>query len=274
MLQGYDVSNHQAGLDLSTLSSDFFIMKATEGLGFVDAYCDAWIQWCINNNKPFGFYHFMTAQNPVAQADYFVNNTKNYFGKGIPVLDFEANGLLLGSSGAKQFLDRVFELTGVRPLIYTSSSVTFQHNWTDVVNANYGLWVADYSSKAPAVKYWSSYAMWQHTSTPLDHNYFYGDVTAWNKYVGKSAPSVAPAPPVSSNEMWVDELGDAWTKTTGTHTLTTAANLRYGARPTSNLITTLPAGSKINYDAKSNHGGYTWLRQPRANGSFGYIVQV
>jgi hypothetical protein len=26
--------------------------------------------------------------------------------------------------------------------------------------------------------------MWQHTSTPLDHNYFYGDAKAWNAYAG------------------------------------------------------------------------------------------
>ena len=37
-------SNHQAGLDLGKVPCDFVICKATEGTGFVDKYCDGWIQ--------------------------------------------------------------------------------------------------------------------------------------------------------------------------------------------------------------------------------------
>ena len=37
------------------------------------------------------------------------------------------------------------------------------------------------------------------------------------------------------------------------------------------LITPLPAGSDIKYDAYSRHDGFVWLRQPRQSG-YGYLV--
>lgn len=43
-LNGIDISNHQAGLDLAKVSADFVICKATEGTGFVDPYCNGFIQ--------------------------------------------------------------------------------------------------------------------------------------------------------------------------------------------------------------------------------------
>ncbi|WP_192944522.1 GH25 family lysozyme [Ligilactobacillus agilis] len=76
---------------------------------------------------------------------------------------------------------------------------------------------------------------------------------------------------IKSNTSWTDDLGDKWTKESGTFTLYTPINLRYGARTNSMLITTLPTGSVVKYDAWSRHGGYIWLRQPRANG-YGYLV--
>ena len=47
MLRGIDISNWQAGLDADSVfpNVDFVICKATEGVGFVDGYCDSWVQW-------------------------------------------------------------------------------------------------------------------------------------------------------------------------------------------------------------------------------------
>ncbi|MBB1085220.1 hypothetical protein LTY21_00245 [Limosilactobacillus fastidiosus] len=38
-----------------------------------------------------------------------------------------------------------------------------------------------------------------------------------------------------------------------------------------NVASELPAGSVIDYDAWSRHNGEVWLRQPRADGQYGYI---
>ena len=86
MLNGIDISSWQNGLQLSTSDADFYVMKATEGTSYVDRCCDPWVQWCIDNGKPWGFYHFMGKADPIAQADFFYENCKNYFGRGVPML--------------------------------------------------------------------------------------------------------------------------------------------------------------------------------------------
>ena len=53
-MNGIDISNHQAGLDLGKVPCDFVICKATEGTGFVDKYCDGWIQKALAMGKSVG----------------------------------------------------------------------------------------------------------------------------------------------------------------------------------------------------------------------------
>lgn len=48
---------------------------------------------------------------------------------------------------AKTFLDRVFNVTGIKPLIYMSESVVRSYDWTSIAEAGYGLWVAKYRDK-------------------------------------------------------------------------------------------------------------------------------
>lgn len=75
----------------------------------------------------------------------------------------------------------------------------------------------------------------------------------------------------NSGKVWRDNLGDVWHKENGTFTANTWLNLRWGARTSSSRIALLGPGQTVKYDAWSNHGGYIWVRQPRANG-YGYVV--
>lgn len=181
-MQGYDVSNWQSGYSTDWLisTSDFLIMKATEGLDFTDGYCDGWVQACRNVGHPWGFYHFARNNDPIAEADYFVDSTVNYFGEGIPVLDWED-----GQSVAwvNAFVERVHERTGVWPWIYANP-------WRfrlGGVNENCGRWVASYPGGTPSPDARPAadgvpVCCWQYTSTPLDTNYFYGDAETWRAY--------------------------------------------------------------------------------------------
>ena len=112
-LNGIDISNYQRGLDLAQVPCDFVICKATEGTTIVHNTCDPWIQQAIKLGKLWGFYHFMNGEDPIAQAKHFVASCRNYFGNGIPVLDYEMYGRI-GTDKAKQFLDYVYDQTGVR----------------------------------------------------------------------------------------------------------------------------------------------------------------
>ena len=212
-MNGIDISNWQAGINLSNIAFDFLIARATEGIGCVDKYCDGYIQQAIKLGKPFGFYHFARPTNdPVREADFFYNNCRGYFGKGIPILDWES-GNTSNVAWAKRWLDRVYQLSGVKPVIYMSESVVNANNWSAVVAADYGLWVAKYrdnnpdynynmanAGSRPNVKWWKFYCMWQWTSSGrlngyngnLDCDVFYGDAATWDKYVGKSTSTTKP----------------------------------------------------------------------------------
>lgn len=204
MLKGIDISHHQKGLDLSKIDFDFVIIKATEGIGYVDECCDGFFQQALKLKKKIGFYHFARPVNDaVKEAQYFYSQTKNYFGKAIPVLDWEMENKW-DVAWAKRWLDEVYRLSGVKPMIYMSASVMRGYDWSPVVAGDYGLWIASYGKNVvssnynhnwavkPAVKWWPFIAMWQWGSQMrldgwsgnLDANEFYGDAAAWDKYAG------------------------------------------------------------------------------------------
>nr|CAA62097.1 lysin [Lactobacillus phage phig1e] len=62
-----------------------------------------------------------------------------------------------------------------------------------------------------------------------------------------------------------------WVKESKHYTLKTAVKLRTGASTSSNVITTLPAGTTVKTDQAIIQGGYRWVRQPRFNGH-GYLA--
>lgn len=236
-MNGIDISMWQRDINLSAVKADFVIVKATEGIGYVDKTCDKFFQKALSLGKKIGFYHFArpTKNNdPVREADFFYENCKGYFGKAIPILDWEAENKQ-NVAYAKAWLDRVYQRSGVKPVIYMSESVANAYNWSSVANADYGLWVAKYrdnnpdynynmanAGSRPRVKWWKFYCMWQWTSTGrlngysgnLDCNVFYGDGTTWDKYAGKSGTTqpVKPTQPVKKpNEEIANEvINGAW----------------------------------------------------------------
>ena len=223
-LKGIDISHYQNGINIANLDVDFVVCKATEGVGYVDECCDKFYQQAKKVGKKLGVYHFARpdlGNTAIAEADYFIKETLGYHKEAILVLDWE-RGNLKNVTWAKQWLDRVYENTGVKPLIYMSASVMRSADWSSVVKADYGLWVANYGAnngvanesafnKYP-LKYWTFYALWQYTSVGrlsgynanLDLNYFSGDKAAWDKYAGGSpSASTSTTKPVEKS---VDEL--------------------------------------------------------------------
>lgn len=221
-LKGIDISNYQRGLDLSKIDCDFVIIKATEGKSYVDKSCDTFFQKALSLGKKLGIYHFANNSDNTAkqEADWFIQNTQGYIGKAIPILDWEDN-ITDNVPWALEWLQRVEEAYGCKPMIYMSESVVNRYDWSSVVAGNYGLWVAKYRdylpdynydmSKAgnmPSIKYWNEYAMWQWTSSGrlngwngnLDCNVFYGDATAWDKYVGSGSGSNMPSNPITPQQ--------------------------------------------------------------------------
>ncbi|HJD73416.1 MAG TPA: LysM peptidoglycan-binding domain-containing protein [Enterobacter roggenkampii] len=76
----------------------------------------------------------------------------------------------------------------------------------------------------------------------------------------------------TTGQSWRDQLGDTWHREDGTFTSNSFINLRWGAKVNSSRIATITPGQTVKYDAWSRHGGYVWVRQPRANGQYGYLA--
>ena len=218
MLKGIDISHWQKGIDLGAIDVDFVIIKATEGNGYTDVMCDTFYQKAKSLGKKLGVYHFARpdlGNSGEEEADWFIKETLGYHKEAMLVLDWES-GDLTNVAWAKAWLDRVYSKTGVKPVIYMSASVMHSADWSSVVNADYGLWVANYGTNDGTaqesvfdrypLKYWSFYALWQYTSKGrlngyngnLDLNYFSGDGTAWDKYAGGSPSSSKPSNPVET----------------------------------------------------------------------------
>lgn len=215
-MRGIDISHWQQGINLATVGCDFVIIKATQGTKFVDPCCNKFYQAAKKAGKKLGVYHFADGKSSgTAEADHFIQNVKGYIGEAILVLDWEADALKKGVAYAKEFLDRVFEVTGVRPLIYMSKSVCREYDWSSVVATNYGLWMAQYANKKPTSyqdKPWTDskglgafkgYAIHQYSSKgqlpgyggDLDLDIAYMTPAAWDKYA-KANPVLMKDKPV------------------------------------------------------------------------------
>lgn len=264
-MNGIDISNWQRGIDLTKVPCDFVIVKATEGTSYVSPDCDRAFQQAMGAGKKLGVYHFASGLDANAEADFFVKNIKGYIKKAILVLDFEAKAVSRGPAWAKQWMDRVFSLTGVKPLIYMSNSVVHQYDWSAVVAADYGLWNAGYYAygtkfygykpDAPlrgGTGKWPGAAIYQYSSEgrlsgyngDLDINVFYGDAKAWDAYAGGKgdsqiptpAPKPQPAPTPNPSMTYTVQSGDTLSGIAAKYGTTVAALVRLNGIANPDLI--------------------------------------
>lgn len=207
-MDGIDVSNWQRGIEVDEMDMDFVICKATEGTSYINPDCDRVYQDAKNSGKKTGVYHYASGGDALAEAKFFVDNISDYIGEAILVLDFEADAVNEGVGWAKDFLDAVYNMTGVKPLIYMSRSVVNRYDWSSVHDAGYGLWVAAYykgyatiygfednPTLYGSVDAWEGeLALYQYTSSGrlsgwsgnLDLDKFYGDESTWDAFAGYS----------------------------------------------------------------------------------------
>lgn len=211
-LNGIDISNWQAYIDLAAVPADFIIAKATQGTGYVSPDCARQVEQARQLGKRFGVYHYVSGGNAIAEANFFVDNCANWVGKGLFCIDWESNeNSAWGDEGyLEQVVAQVWTRTGIPPIIYASASRYAQV--APVANRqNCGLWIAQYASSNPTgyqVTPWNEGAydclIRQYTeagllpgySGSLDLNKFYGDGAVYDQYVtGGSGSNVAPSQP-------------------------------------------------------------------------------
>lgn len=245
---------------------DVIMVKATQGTGYVNPKCDTDYQAAKKKGKLLGFYHYCGGGNAKAEAQYFYKNTKNYVEEAVPAVDWESyqNASWGNSNYVRQFIDEYHNLSGVWPLIYVQESAINQ-----VANCakDCGLWVAKYPSmdwkswNVPKMRVntypWSTYTVWQFTGDNMDRNLVNTTRDGWKKLAKGSNTKAKKS---------------TWKKKSGTFVLGQALEAHKSPRIESNAIAKLKKGDIIKFDAMLQGPKRLWLRQPRANGTYGYIV--
>lgn len=214
-MNGIDVSNWQAGIDLAAVPADFVIMKATQGTTYISPDCDRQYQQAKKAGRLLGVYHYVDGSGAVAEADFFVKNIQGYIGEAILVLDWESeqNSAWGNEAYLEQLARRVIERTGVKPIIYVMQSRLAQAKPV-ADRLECGLWVAQYADNNPtgyqahpwnegayacAIRQYTSAGRLPGYNGNLDLNIAYMDCKAWMKYAAKngSKPAAAPSKPAA-----------------------------------------------------------------------------
>ena len=150
-LNGVDISSYQSSLNIAAVPADFVIVKATEGTGYTNPCFRAHADATLSSGKLLGIYHYISGGNWRAEAEYFVNTVKDYIGRAVLALDFESGGNSAYDDTAylQQCAQTVYNLTGVRPLLYGGQR---DYGRLAVVSKaiNCGLWICLlYTSPSP-----------------------------------------------------------------------------------------------------------------------------
>ncbi len=184
MLLGCDISHYNLVNKMDYGRYDFYIIKATEGKSFIDKKWKTHLSHVLMKKKLYGFYHYARPEynTPEVEAEHFVKQVGKYAGNCIYTLDWEDNALRFPVQWALDWLNKVYELTGVKPLIYCQAS--YCKKLTPIFKANYGLWVAQWNKtiKKPNTGVYPFYAIWQYTNEPIDLDKFNGNIEQWYAY--------------------------------------------------------------------------------------------
>jgi len=171
-IYGIDVSHWQGDIDWSALKIDFAILKASQGTAMVDNKLEQNKFRARKQGILLGYYHYANGGDARKEAEHFVKSVGEILPGEFLVLDWEINHAT-PDAWCRAFLDRVFELTGIRPLFYTYEARIKSTNWDKVIAGNYGLWIAKYGKNdgtmgaQPFIGKWGFYVIWQYSSAGM-----------------------------------------------------------------------------------------------------------
>jgi peptidoglycan hydrolase-like protein with peptidoglycan-binding domain len=234
-LQGIDVSNWK-DIDV-TKAKDFVIVQTTWGAGGlngtnlrngVSTIADKQVTAALRAGKLMGFMHYPMNRGASKEAEFFRKNCLNYFGLGIPMIDWEAqdNSAVNDAAVFELYLIAFEKMQGGPGIAYFQASL-YSKLAPVCKKRNWGIMVAQYATTDPTgiqEHPWNegaySCAIRQYSSageigvgTHVDLDKFYGDKKAWMKYVkasvgGKTYSNVpakkAPAKASASGRLVVD----------------------------------------------------------------------
>ncbi|WP_345206505.1 glycoside hydrolase family 25 protein [Chryseobacterium ginsengisoli] len=177
---GFDISHYQNKEDIKwdsltignkIIPLEFVVMRATMGNRNADKHFSDFWEQAKKQNLIRGAYHFYRAdEDPVIQANNFLENVKLESGDLPPILDIEkipkrkTNKKLI--EDLKVWCKIVEETYGEKPIIYT-----YYHYYKDFLKGefdDYPLWLANYND-VPTPSPDSDWDFWQFTENGIVH---------------------------------------------------------------------------------------------------------
>jgi lysozyme len=202
--QGIDVSHWQGYVRWKVVRRtvvDFAIAKATEGIWMVDPWYERNRNRAMKAGIHFTAYHFANPgrgrYDAKREADWFLDHADLRGANLIPALDLERSGGLGPRKLTRwtmQWLRRVKQRLGVKPMVYTSPGFWTGHlgNTTRIARAGYEvLWIGHWETHRPSVpaRRWAGegWTIWQWTETGrvpgvrgwVDRNIYSGPKLRW-----------------------------------------------------------------------------------------------
>ncbi|MGH2641950.1 MAG: GH25 family lysozyme [Actinomycetota bacterium] len=198
---GIDVSMYQGRIDwraVATTPVRFAVLRATLGNEYRDGRYARNVAGARRNGLTVGAYHYAKPSHapwdPRVEADHFLDTIGLRAGDVIPVLDIEETGGLGPRqlrTWASAWLERVYQRTGVRAMIYSGNF--FWHgsmrNTASFALRDHPLWVAHWYVGAPDVpgRRWGGrgYTIWQWSAVgriagirgPVDQDWMNGTLS-------------------------------------------------------------------------------------------------
>lgn len=277
-LKGIDISMWKENINFNKVKNAGYsvvIIKATEGVDYVDPQMNNHYNGAKGEGLKIGFYHFMSDKtDPVQQAHDFWNQIKDKKFDIIPVLDIEketkGRNKTQVTDRCISFLNAFRELSGLDCIIYTYTS--FANEYIDSRLSKYPLWIAEYGSNDGSKQQptnnnvWSSWVGFQYTdkgSLPGVN----GD-TDLNEFTEKIF--ISGRKPISPNKpKYEREYEEHGTCTVVVDSL----NIRSNPSLSASIEGSYNRGDSVIYDYVIDNDGYRWIRWVGAtSGKYRYMA--
>ncbi|MGE5626666.1 MAG: GH25 family lysozyme [Solirubrobacterales bacterium] len=156
-MKGIDISSSQGNVNFDYVKNagyEVVYIKATEGLSYINPYLNSSYKGANAAGLKIGFYHFLRANDPIAEAQHFLQAVSNLEAKckySIDCETTEGQSTAQISTRVRRFADYLIS-QGKEPCLYTGEA--FYKESLDSTVKDLPLWVAHYGVSAPGIAGW------------------------------------------------------------------------------------------------------------------------
>jgi GH25 family lysozyme M1 (1,4-beta-N-acetylmuramidase) len=148
------------------------IIKATEGIHYIDPKLNDNYKGALSLEKPIGFYHFLSSTlSGAEQATHFLETIKklpnfNSIKKIIPALDVEEDKIH-NTNGLQMIINNFFQIlfnNGISKSLFYSSPAFIKYNLSNTSKyISKSLWLAHYNVNKPSIplQWQNNFFLWQ-----------------------------------------------------------------------------------------------------------------